>query len=99
MRSKLFFIVLAVVVELFVAGLRAESPAPVIIQAQTGATAAAPAPALSQTGSNSTQLAIKLLEEMKSANDETLKKQQAALETLDELQKAAEQIKIFSKRG
>ena len=36
---------------------------------------------------------------MQAVNDATIKKQEAALATLDELQKAAEEIKIFSKRG
>lgn len=41
---------------------------------------------------------IKSLKDMKAANDETLKKQKATLEMLDELQKAADQIKIYTKR-
>jgi hypothetical protein len=36
---------------------------------------------------------------MQAANTDVLKKQEAALATLDELQKAAEELKIFSKRG
>jgi hypothetical protein len=36
---------------------------------------------------------------MKATNDETLKKQKVLLDQLDELQKAAEQMKAFSKRG
>jgi hypothetical protein len=36
---------------------------------------------------------------MKAANDGTLKAQAAQLAALDELQKAAEELKIFSKRG
>jgi hypothetical protein len=36
---------------------------------------------------------------MRETNNLTLKKQEAALLTLDELQKAAEELKIFSKRG
>ena len=36
---------------------------------------------------------------MKAANAETLKKQETTLQQLDELQKAAEQIKVFTKRG
>jgi hypothetical protein len=36
---------------------------------------------------------------MQATNAATIKKQEAALATLDELQKAAEEIKIFSKRG
>ena len=36
---------------------------------------------------------------MKAANEEILKKQAAALQQLDELQKAVEQLRIYSKRG
>ena len=43
--------------------------------------------------------AIKSLEEMKAANDEMLKKQQATLDALDQLQKEADQLRIFAKRG
>ncbi|MEY2491884.1 MAG: hypothetical protein QOH24_835 [Verrucomicrobiota bacterium] len=42
---------------------------------------------------------IELLKQLKAKNDETLKKQQATLEALDQLQKDADQIRIFSKRG
>jgi flagellar biosynthesis/type III secretory pathway chaperone len=42
---------------------------------------------------------IKELQELKAHNDEILKDQQAALDQLDELQKEAEQLRIFSKRG
>ena len=40
-----------------------------------------------------------MLQEMKAANEETLRKQAATLEELDELAKAADQIRIFSKRS
>jgi len=43
--------------------------------------------------------AIKLLERIKAGNDEVLAKQKAALERLDELQDAADQLRIFAKRG
>ena len=36
---------------------------------------------------------------LKAANEETLKKQAATIQLLEELEKAAEQIKIYSKRG
>ena len=42
---------------------------------------------------------IKQLQELKAQNDEILKEQQAALDALEELQKQAEQIHIYSKRG
>jgi hypothetical protein len=68
--------------------------------------AASPAPAASTTAtppsasdSKSLPTLIKLLQEMKATNAETLKKQEAALQQLDDLQKAAEQMKAFSKRG
>jgi uroporphyrinogen-III decarboxylase len=48
--------------------------------------------------SGSLSATLKLLQEMKAANEEILKKQKAVLQQLDELQKGADQIKIFSKR-
>ena len=42
---------------------------------------------------------IKQLQELKAQNDEILKQQQAALEALDDLQKEADQMRIYSKRG
>ena len=42
---------------------------------------------------------IKQLRELKAQNDEILKQQQAALDALDELQKEADQLRIYSKRG
>ncbi|HYY13369.1 MAG TPA: hypothetical protein VE758_02935 [Chthoniobacterales bacterium] len=73
-----------------------------------GAVAIVVADAQSPTTSSAQQLApdteslpsaIKLLQEMKTANAEVLKKQEAALQALEELQKAADEIKIFGKRS
>jgi hypothetical protein len=68
-------------------------PTPVSLQAAT------PAPA--EEAKQQAEMAenIKQLQELKAQNDEILKQQQAALDTLDELQKDAEQIRIYSKRG
>jgi len=55
--------------------------------------------ATSPSDSASLASAIKLLHEMKAANAETLKKQEAVLQQLNELQKASEQMKAFGKRG
>ena len=77
---------------------RAQTPAPVIVQ--SAAPAAAPvaqAPAPAAAPGNAA--ALQLLNALKAANAETLKKQEATLLQLDELQKAAEQIKIYTKRG
>jgi hypothetical protein len=83
------------------AAANAQSPAPIVVQAATAKTAtsttsAAVAPAADV---RSVPDAIKLLEQIKAANDEVLAKQKAALERLDELQDAADQLRIFAKRG
>lgn len=78
--------------------LSAQTPAPIIVQAMTPesatATRVAPAPAAPATDAT-----LKLLEEIKAANAAVLSKQTETLQQLDELQKAADQIRIFSKRG
>jgi hypothetical protein len=75
-----------------------QSPAPMmVVQAAT----ASSTPAVSHPAENgsSLQAAITALQHVKAANEETLKKQQATLQQLDQLQKDAEQLKIFAKRG
>lgn len=67
-----------------------------------GANAQSPTPAAVQlvaSDTDSLPAAIKLLQELKAANEEMLKKQEAALQQLEELQKAADEVKIFSKRS
>ena len=78
--------------------LVAQSPNPVIVQAATPAAAPMRAPA-APVSSDSLQAVLKELLEIKAANEETLRKQAATLEQLDALEKAAEQVKIFSRRG
>jgi hypothetical protein len=75
-----------------------QTPPPVIIQAATPVPAAIAKPAAAAPATN-TKTTLQLLQEMQATNAATIKKQEAALATLDELQKAAEEIKIFSKRG
>lgn len=60
--------------------------------------AVAPNPITAEEGTK-TQSTLQLLEQILATNAATIKKQEAALATLGELQKAAEEIKIFSKRG
>jgi hypothetical protein len=93
------FLSTLVFVALSTALLNGQSPKEIVVQAANQsapvtkvATPIAPAP-------DATIAAIKLLQEIKAANEETLKKQQSTMDQLDELQKAAEQLKIFSKRG
>ena len=77
--------------------LPAQSPIPVIVPAATPAVAAKapPTPARADSGAS----VLKMLQEMKAANEETLRKQAATLEQLAELEKLADQIRIFTSRG
>lgn len=79
-------VVIAVVSLLAFACARAQSPAPV-------------APTMQNANTSSLPETLKLLQELKAANAEVLKKQEAALQQLEELQKAADEIKIYSKRS
>ena len=81
---------------------QAQTSTPVVVQAVGPAgTQAQPAPAAQAAPANAAaaQSTLKLLQDMKAANDETLRKQAAALQQLDEIQKTADQIRIYSKRG
>jgi hypothetical protein len=82
-------------------GMSYAQPPMVIVQAASPAPATTTAATVttSTSDSNSSASVLKLLQEMKAVNAETLKKQEAVLQQLDELQKAAEQMKAFSKRG
>ena len=107
MKQGTLFILMVAALSLFVA--KAQTPVPIIVQA-AGSASAPRATAQQSKGSAtnvssavqdsaSLQAALKSLQEIKTANEETLKQQEAAIQQLDELQKAAEQMKIFSKRG
>lgn len=78
--------------------LSAQSPIPVIVPAATPVVTSAQAPAASDNA-GSLQAALRMLQEMKAANEETLRKQAATLEQLDDLEKAADQLRVYSKRG
>jgi len=95
---RLNFLVLSVVLLLTGLSAIAQSPVPVVVPAAIDSTPA-PETAQKETDDPAITAAIELLQELKAKNDETLRKQQAALEALDQLQKDADQIRIFSKRG
>jgi cell shape-determining protein MreC len=97
-RSKpaLVFVVLTLAFAFHFA--RAQSPTSVTVQAASPPSVTSTIAASPVQGPDSVQSAIKLLQQIKATNDETLKKQQETLIRIDELQKAAEQIKIFSSR-
>ena len=75
-----------------------QTSVPVIIQAATPAPTVAAIPVAAAPENDSSSI-LRRLQEMQATNAGTIKRQEAALATLDELQKAAEELKIFSKRG
>ena len=82
----------------FVVANTLSAQSPVIVQAATPAAITSQQSAPS-ANSGSLQDALKMLQEMKAANEETLRKQAATLQQLDEMEKQAEQLKIYTKRG
>jgi hypothetical protein len=82
-----------------ISAVRAQTPAPIIVQAVVPGQVAVPATTPPASNPAEFSSGIELLHQMEAANAELLKKQQATLATLDELQKAVEELKIFSKRG
>ena len=98
MRAKILFVF---AVLLAAGGASAQSPTPIVVQAASGTTVTSTSSksAAAATDVHSIPDAIKLLEQIKAANNEVLAKQKAALERLDELQDAADQLRIFAKRG
>jgi hypothetical protein len=82
--------------------IHGQAPTPIIVQpantASATSTSAKPAAAVA-ADPQLIPAAIKLLEQIKAANEEVLAKQKAALDKLDELQDTADQLQIFAKRG
>ena len=80
-----------------------DAQTPVIVQAADAtpenSAARAPAGGTSGTSVGDSKSMLQALQEMQALNEATIKKQEAALTLLDELQKAAEELKVFSKRG
>ena len=86
-------------VALFVAAAKAQQPTPPMVIVQPASQqATTPAPAAPAASDQAMANALKALEQVRSDNDAALKKQEDMLQRLDELQKAVEQLKIFSKR-
>ena len=82
-----------------VCALQAQTNAPVVVQAVPGANAPVAAQSAATEPNASLPAALQTLQAVKTANDEMLKRQAATLLQLEEMEKAAEQIKVYSKRG
>jgi hypothetical protein len=100
MKTKIS-LALAAATVLLPLGLRsqtpAQTPAMVVVPAEVADPSASAALPVRDNAAASASV-LKFLQETKAANDATLKTQAAQLATLDDLQKAAEEIKIYSKR-
>jgi hypothetical protein len=79
--------------------IEAQSSDPIVVQAASAVPTSASVPAQLPQPPQSLETSIRLLEAMKAANEEILAKQKAVLERLDEMQKAAEEMKGFAARG
>ena len=77
----------------------AQSPTPLIVPAMTPATTVKSPVTVTENAAASTQAVLKALQAMKTANDEILKQQAATLQKLDEIEKAAQEIRIYTKRS
>ena len=95
MRAVVLSILTALV---FVSLSEAQSPSPIVVPAMTPATNTHSAASAGVTTA-STQATLKVLQAMKAANEEILKQQAATLQKLDEVEKAANDIRIYTKRG
>jgi hypothetical protein len=95
MRPLIFSILTAVFV---ITSSDAQSPKPIVVPAMTPATTNQ-SPVTAAVTTASTQTTLKALQAMKAANEEILKQQAATLEKLDEMEKAANEIRIYTKRG
>jgi hypothetical protein len=89
-------IILSLLAVVAIGSVQSQTPMPVIVPAMTPATVVKPPAADSSAGS---QAGLKALQALKAANAEILKQQEATLLKLDELEKAANEIRIYSKRG
>ena len=95
MRTLFLFILSAA---MLISLADAQSPMPVVVPAMTPA-ATSQSATTAATTTTSTQTVLKTLQAMKAANDEILKQQAATLEKLDEIEKAAQEIRIYTKRS
>ena len=78
--------------------MSAQSSKTVVVPAASPAVKTSQASAVSDN-SASIQEMLKMLQEMKAANEETLRKQATTLQQLDDLEQAADQLKVYTKRG
>ena len=95
MRSFILSLIAATFLVFTAAG---QTPMPIVVPAMTPAKTTQ-SPVTAAVTPTSTQTTLKALQALKASNDEILKQQAATLEKLDEIEKAANEMRIYSKRG
>jgi hypothetical protein len=101
-KSTFLLLILACALIVPVVSVKSQSPQPIVVQAASGTSVTTLPPAQSAAAAQNAaavQVAIQTLERLKAANDEVLKRQEDTLRRLEEIQRAADELKIFSKRG
>jgi hypothetical protein len=93
---RTYFFIFAAALLVSIAG--AQSPTAIVVPAMTPTTTAK-SPGTPAAAPVSAETTLKALQEIKAANTEILKQQEATLQKLDELEKDAQEIRIYTKRG
>ena len=77
----------------------AQTPTPIVVVPAMTPAKTSQSPAAAAVTTAATQTTLKALQAMKEANEEILKQQRTTLEKLEEVEKAANEIRIYTKRG
>jgi hypothetical protein len=89
---------IAVALLVLTVSLHAQTPMPVVVPVAPAAAQQPVRVATAVDPSGSASL-LNQLQQMKAANEETIRKQTALLQQLDQLQQAADQLRILAKRS
>jgi hypothetical protein len=95
------FLTALIALSALVAPLRAQTPVPIVVPAAGSATGSSQPQVRSAVAvdANDPAKVLQQLQQMKAANEETIRKQEAILHRLDELQNATEQLRILTSRS
>lgn len=101
MRATILLIFVALAIP--AGAMNGQVPAPVVMPAASPATTVLPKPVAANGAAgqeaSSNAATLQALQQLKAANAEILKRQAATLQQLEEIEKAAQQMKIFSSRS
>lgn len=89
---------LAAVLALVMLATRGAGQTPIVVPAASAPAQAQVRAAVAADPNESAKI-LQQLQQIKGANEQTIRKQEALLQQLDELQKTAEQLRIFASRS